>query len=50
MAAFWEHKAKVPFVDGFNEAIGSTVEILRVLRWLEFSWVGVALVGAIAGY
>lgn len=50
IAGFWEHKAKVPFVDGYNEAIGSTVQILDVLKWLEYSWVGVSLVGAIAGY
>lgn len=50
VADFWASKAKVPLVDGFNDAISSTKEILQLLQWLEWSWVGVALVGAICGY
>jgi len=28
---FWDNKAKVPFVEGYNEAISGTTEIVRVL-------------------
>ena len=38
VAGFWEGKAKVPFVEGYNEAIGSTSLIVKALERLIVSW------------
>ena len=35
---FWDHKAKIPFVEGYNEAISGTVEIVRVLGLSGSLW------------
>ncbi|KAK4996192.1 hypothetical protein LTR66_004137 [Elasticomyces elasticus] len=47
---FWAAKAKVPFVQGYNEAISRTAEMLRVLAYLEGSWVVMSLLGPVMGY
>lgn len=47
---FWSNKAKVPFVEGYNEAISKTKEVMTVMEYLEYSWVATALLGAIIGY
>lgn len=40
----------MPFVDGYNEAIQKTGEMMQVLEWLEWSWVGTALGAYLVGY
>ena len=35
---FWDNKAKVPFVEGYNEAISGTAEIVRVLGLSGSLW------------
>lgn len=50
MANFWDKKAKVPLLQGFNDAIRSTQDILGVLKLLEYSWVLLSFVGAVVGY
>ncbi|KAL1296895.1 hypothetical protein AAFC00_004509 [Neodothiora populina] len=50
VSSFWSSKAKVPFVQGYNEAIGTTKDIVDVLKLLEYSWVGMSFLGAVVGY
>ncbi|OJD36223.1 methyltransferase domain-containing protein [Diplodia corticola] len=38
VAGFWESKPKVPFVEGFNEAISSTAQIIKSLEKLAVGW------------
>ncbi|KKY28202.1 hypothetical protein UCDDS831_g00384 [Diplodia seriata] len=38
VAGFWENKAKVPFVEGFNDAISSTAQIIKSLEKLAVGW------------
>ncbi|KAF4307840.1 hypothetical protein GTA08_BOTSDO03461 [Botryosphaeria dothidea] len=38
VAGFWENKAKVPFVEGYNEAISSTANIIKSLERLAMGW------------
>ncbi|THX41061.1 hypothetical protein D6C78_02031 [Aureobasidium pullulans] len=47
---FWKGKAKVPFVDGYNEAIQKTGELLQILEYLEYTWAGTALASGLVGY
>lgn len=47
---FWHASAKVPFVDGYNEAISKTAEMIQVLGWLGASWAGTGVLGAVIGY
>lgn len=35
---FWDNKAKIPFVEGYNEAISGTAEIVRVLGLSGSLW------------
>lgn len=35
---FWDNKAKIPFVEGYNEAISGTAEIVRVLGLSVSLW------------
>lgn len=35
---FWDHKAEVPFVTGFNDAIKSTQTFRKYLGYLEVAW------------
>ncbi|KAF2139647.1 uncharacterized protein K452DRAFT_195237, partial [Aplosporella prunicola CBS 121167] len=35
---FWHNKAKVPFVEGYNDAISSTDIILKALTGLAAAW------------
>ncbi|OCK80747.1 hypothetical protein K432DRAFT_381917 [Lepidopterella palustris CBS 459.81] len=46
---FWDGKAKVPFVEGYNEAIESTEELIMVLGYLAAGWGGFVLVGLLMG-
>lgn len=50
VGGFWKSKAKVPFVDGYNEAISKTKTILQILEWLQYSWAGTTLIGSLIGY
>lgn len=36
---FWDNKAKIPFFEGYNEAISGTAEIVRVLGLSGSLWV-----------
>ncbi|KAG9567730.1 hypothetical protein KCU71_g8071, partial [Aureobasidium melanogenum] len=47
---FWKAKAKIPFIDGYNEAISKTGQLLQVLEWLEYTWAGTALASGLVGY
>lgn len=38
VAGFWEGKAKVPFVEGYNDAISSTLVIIKALEKLAVGW------------
>lgn len=42
---FWKAKAKVPFVEGFNEGIQKSKEIRDLLMILGGAWTAVGLVG-----
>lgn len=44
---FWTAKAKVPFVDGYNEGISRSQEIIKILTVLSGSWGVTALLGLI---
>jgi len=46
IANFWAHKAKVPFVQGYNDAITSTNVIKEQLGFLASSWILTSLVEA----
>ena len=35
---FWDHKAKIPFVEGYNDAISGTAEVVRVLGLSRSLW------------
>ncbi|OCK95959.1 uncharacterized protein K441DRAFT_686316 [Cenococcum geophilum 1.58] len=35
---FWDNKARIPFVEGYNEAISGTAEIVRVLGLSGSLW------------
>ena len=35
---FWDNKAKIPFVEGYNETISGTAEIVRVLGLSGSLW------------
>lgn len=43
IAPFWKSKAKVPFVQGYNEAIDETKLVWAQLQWIQWSWVGVGV-------
>ncbi|GAB7352067.1 hypothetical protein MBLNU459_g2573t1 [Dothideomycetes sp. NU459] len=47
---FWSSATKVPFAKGYNEAISRTKEVMLILAYLEYSWVGMSLLGAMIGY
>lgn len=47
---FWENKGKVPFVEGYNEAISRTKDMIVTMEYLKYSWLVTALCGAIFGY
>lgn len=52
VADFWEGKAKVPFVEGYNDAISSTGSIIRALERLGLGWgvsAAVTVVGLLVG-
>ena len=36
---FWQGKARVPFVQGYNKGMRKTEELRRILGWLATSWV-----------
>ncbi|KAH7049193.1 hypothetical protein B0J12DRAFT_538997, partial [Macrophomina phaseolina] len=38
VAGFWKNRAKVPFVEGYNEAISSTANIIKSLERLAMGW------------
>ncbi|GAB7339697.1 hypothetical protein MBLNU457_6270t1 [Dothideomycetes sp. NU457] len=44
---FWHAKAKVPFVDGYNEGISRSQEIIKILALLSGSWGVTAILGLI---
>ena len=46
---FWTAKAKVPFVDGYNEGISRSQEIIKILALLSGSWALTAVVGLLLG-
>lgn len=50
MYNFWTEKAKVPMVDGYNEAIDKTKYLIVTLQYLEYSWVLTSLVAGVLGY
>lgn len=37
-------------MDGYNEAISKTKDMIRILEWLEYSWAGAALAIFTIGY
>lgn len=43
MADFWGAKPKVPFVQGFNEAIDETKMVWAQLQWIQWSWIVVGV-------
>ncbi|KAF7846387.1 hypothetical protein BT93_L4475 [Corymbia citriodora subsp. variegata] len=47
---FWTVKAKIPLVDGYNDAISKTKELMQIMEYLEYSWVATALVSGLLGY
>ncbi|KAF4535945.1 Methyltransferase domain-containing protein [Lasiodiplodia theobromae] len=52
VAGFWGSKAKVPFVEGYNEAISSTAQIIKSLERLAVGWsfsAAVTVVGMLMG-
>lgn len=44
---FWTAKAKVPFVDGYNEGISRSQEIIKILAVLSGSWAVTAVLGLV---
>ena len=44
---FWHAKAKVPFVDGYNEGISRSQEIIKILLLLGGSWAVTAVLGLV---
>ena len=47
---FWDGKAKVPFVDGYNEAISRTGEMVKVMGLLVGTWGVSAVLAVVWGY
>lgn len=47
---FWHASAKVPFMDGYNDAVSNTKNMLQVLQLLGLSWAGTALAAFVVGY
>lgn len=43
-------RVPLPGLQGYNEAQRKTEELLQILQWLEYSWVGTAMVAGIVGY
>ncbi|MCJ1322162.1 hypothetical protein MMC15_007508 [Xylographa vitiligo] len=44
---FWRGKARVPFVEGYNEGMRRTEELRRVLGWLAMSWAATGVGGVV---
>ncbi|MCJ1284678.1 hypothetical protein MMC26_004014 [Xylographa opegraphella] len=44
---FWRGKARVPFVEGYNEGMRRTEELRRVLGWLAMSWAATGVGGLV---
>jgi len=47
---FWKAKAKVPFVDGYNEAITRSNDLLQIMKYLEWSWALTSVCAGFLGY
>ncbi|MCJ1439215.1 hypothetical protein MMC27_008606 [Xylographa pallens] len=45
---FWRGKARVPFVEGYNEGMRRTEELRKVLGWLAMSWAATGVGGLVA--
>lgn len=44
MRSFWNSKAKIPFVDKYNEAISDSMTVIAMLTWIGAGWTAVAVV------